>query len=100
MFCLDDFGAAAERVHALANLLSDPADAAIAHRYAEELRREADRGRGGSDAPLFGWSQSKPSERWSEFLADTLEKLYPLLADREFDELLVDLDRASSRCDA
>jgi hypothetical protein len=97
MFCLDDLHAAAKRMHALANLLSDPADAEIAHQYAEELRREADRGSGGPDVPLFRWSQPKPSERWAEFLADTLEKLYPPLADRRFDALLVDLDRASSR---
>jgi hypothetical protein len=97
MFCLDDLHAAARRMHALANLLSDPADAEIAHQYAEELRREADKGLVRSDAPLFGWSQPKPSERWAEFLADTLEKLYPPLADRSFDALLVDLDRASSR---
>jgi hypothetical protein len=97
MFCLDNLHEAAKRMHALANLLTNEADAEIAHQYAEELRREADKKPVGADVPLFQWSKPKPSERWAEFLADTLEKLYPPLADRSFDALLVDLDRASTR---
>lgn len=90
MYNFRDLHAAAERMHALANLLNNPVDAAIAHEYADELKRKACEDCGGPDTPLF-WFRQKKNEPFTGMLRQTLDRLYPVPEDQAFDKLLIAL---------